>query len=394
MSDVQGQSGTLSSDALITRAERESGAFGRADAGLRDRVVQLVDWINARGPYSIEQVLGMGDQILRLLSAHLSVALDRQRFPGIQEERIERPVFIVGFARSGTTVLHSLLAEDPDVLKPMSWHMYSPSPPPGAKPVVAGRIAYAHRQVEAWSDFCPAQKVFHPYVDKGAYQLIEDEELFALDLRNAYPFHFYKVPSLEPGMTLVADDHADAFRFHRSMLQHFQWNTGMSRWVCKGPSHQMNLAALFEVYPDALCIWAHRPIGEIYASNVAIRAATYDAIHGRPLDWSTQARAAVEALKTAVDRLIASDLINDPRIMHVGFKEVTRDPLEVIRRIYQRQDRELTATHAGRIVDWLADPENSSDRYGRYPYSYEAFGLDRDWVEALFSDYTERFGLW
>jgi hypothetical protein len=42
---------------------------------------------------------------------------------------------------------------------------------------------------------------------------------------------------------------------------------------------------------------------------------------------------------------------------------------------------------------WLADPSNRTDRYGRYPYSYEPFGLSEDWVRQLFSDYSKRFGL-
>src|SRR5262249_37879555 len=157
----------------------------------------------------------------------------------------------------------------------------------------------------AWSDFCPAQKVFHPYVDKGAFQLIEDEEIFSFDFRSAYPFHFYRVPTLESAMALLSTDQEGAFQFHRGFLQHLQWKSGKSRWVCKGPSHQMNLAALFSVYPDALCVWAHRPLGEIYASHVAFRAAIFDTIQGRALDWSSQARQFVEGLKAGLDKLMA-----------------------------------------------------------------------------------------
>lgn len=383
----------LSASDILARAERESGGWGLADAGLIARMTSLVERINARGPYSPDQVRAMGSQILRVLVVRLLLAHDRVRFPAIASEPVTRPVFIVGFARSGTTLLHSLLAEDPDALKPQSWHVYSPSPPPGAGPVVSGRIAYAQRQVEAWSDFCPAQKPLHPYIDKGAFQLIEDEEIFSFDFRNAYPYHFYRVPSLESGMAMLSSDQEGAFRFHREFLQHLQWNGGKGRWVCKGPSHQMNLAALFAVYPDALCIWAHRPIGEIYASNVAIRAATFDAIQGRAVDWSTQAREHVAGLKAAVDKLMASQLIDDPRIMHLSFREISADPIGIVRSIYERQGLPFGAGHEQLLQHWLADPENASDRYGRYPHSYEAFGLDRAWVEDMFADYSKRFGL-
>ncbi|MBW8784687.1 MAG: sulfotransferase, partial [Novosphingobium sp.] len=308
------------------------------------------------------------------------------------EQEIVRPVFIIGFPRSGTTLLHSLLAEDPDVLKLQSWHIYSPSPPPGAGPVVAERIGYAQREVEAWMNFCPAQKPMHPYVDKGAFQLIEDEELFTLDFRNAYPYHFYRVPTLDV-MATLGGDQIGALRFHREVLQHLQWNTGKDRWVCKSPSAQMHLDALFAVYPDALCVWPHRPLGEIYASNVALRAAVYDAIRGRPNDWSSQAPRQAEAMKAAVDRLIASELIEDPRILHLRFDEIAADPLAAVRKVYDYRGIDMSAEAEARVTAWLTDPENASDRYGRYPYSYEAFGLDRAWIEDLFADYSRRFGL-
>jgi len=383
----------LNLDDIVTLAERESGGHGLTSSGLRARVGSMVDWIAERGPYSEVQVGAMQRQIVNVLARRLRLDLDRARYSGIAAEPIERPIFIVGFARSGTTLLHSLLAEDPEVLKPQSWHVYAPSPPPGAVPVARERIDYAQRQVEAWMDFCPAQKPMHPYVDKGAHQLIEDEEIFTLDFRNAYPYHFYRVPSLHPSMVILGGEQVDAFRFHRQFLQHLQWNTGQSRWICKGPSAQMHLDALFEVYPDALCVWPHRPLGEIYASNVALRAATYDTIQGRPVDWSSQARAHVEGLWAAVERMLSSEAIDDPRILHLPFREIASDPIGAVRKVCQAHGSALSSEHEQRARAWLDDPENAADRFGRYPYAYEPFGLDREWVEELFAPYSKRFGL-
>jgi hypothetical protein len=177
------------------------------------------------------------------------------------------------------------------------------------------------------------------------------------------------------------------------MLQHLQWNTGKARWVCKGASAQHHLDALLEVYPDALCVWPHRPIVEIYASNVALRSVIYDTISGKPNDWVNQSRAFTERMKAAIDRLLASSLINDPRIMHMPFREISADPAAAVKKIYDRAGLPMTGELESRVKRWLADPENQVDRYGRYPYSYEAFGLDKEWVEDLFADYSKRFGL-
>jgi hypothetical protein len=333
----------------------------------------------------------MQRQIHKLLVNRLLVALDRQRFPGIAAETIERPTFIIGFARSGTTLLHSLLAEDPDALALQSWNVLTPSPPPGVGPVSSGRMAAAQRAIEAWMDFCPGQRPMHPYIDKGAHQLCEDEEMLTLDFRYAYPYYLYEVPTLE-GITLSTDQ-VNAYRFHREALQHFQWNTGKSRWVCKSPAAQHHLDAIFEVYPDARCIWAHRPISEIVASIVTLSTVIFDTIGGEAKDPRTFARGLAEGMKAAFDRLMANALIDDPRVMHIAFREISGDPMAAIRRIYRWLDLSVSGPFESRVGAWLADPDNRVDRYGRYPYSYESVGLDRQWVDELFADYSKRFGL-
>ena len=273
----------LSFAEILTMAERESGAHGLADDGLIRRASGMVDWINARGPYTSDQVRRMHVQVQRLLANRLRLKLDRQRFPAIAGEKIERPLFVMGFPRSGTTLLHSLIAEDPEVQSLRSLQMYSPSPPPGAGPVVPERIAYAQRRVEEWLDFCPGQKPMHPYSDKGAWQPIEDEESFSLDFHTAYVYHYFHVPTLEP-MAVPDADPVGAFSFHREQLQHWQWNTGKTRWACKGPSHQNNLDSLFKVYPDALCVWTHRKIGDVLASIAWLSHVIFETIRGKPFD--------------------------------------------------------------------------------------------------------------
>jgi Sulfotransferase family len=387
---TQSRPRVFSAERILTLAERESGAFGLADAGLRRRLQTLSDWINERGPYSDECIRAMEAQIRCLLANRLKIQLDRQRFPQIREVKIDRPIFIIGFPRAGTTFLHSLIAEDPGMCKPMSWHMHSPSPPPGAGPVASERIAFAQRRVEAWMDFCPAQKPMHPYIDKGAFQLCEDEEIFALDLRNTYCYYFYQVPTMSHWVVIDHDEY-DTFSFHREVLQHFQWKASNKGWVCKGTAHQGSLKGLFAAYPDALCIWPHRKFEEIYPSITALAGCIYDTITGEPSDWRALSRIIAGVLKDSFDALMKDDMCNDPRVIHMQFSDVAADPVGTVREIYERQGRAVSPAFEKRLQTWLADPENLVDRYGRYPYSYEALGLEQEWVAEQFAAYNKRF---
>src|SRR6201996_3228665 len=60
----------------------------------------------------------------------LNYVNDRKLYPRIAEQKIVKPVFIVGFSRTGTTILHDILAQDPANRAPLTWEVMFPSPPP------------------------------------------------------------------------------------------------------------------------------------------------------------------------------------------------------------------------------------------------------------------------
>jgi hypothetical protein len=259
--------------------------------------------------------------------------------------------------------------------------------------VCEGRLAFAQRAIERLIDFVPGLLPLHPYWDKGAQALIEDEELFTLDFRNAYPTLLYRVPTLDVMVDAASGDVPGTYRFHRELLQHLQWNSDRHRWVCKGVYHQFQLDALFQAHPDALCVWPHRSFEEIHVSTVTIAAVLYDAITGGRIDWRQYARTTAEALKAGLDYVMSNPIIDDPRVVHLRFSDIAADPVAAVRAVYDRARLPLSQEHERRMGAWLADPANRVDRYGRYPYAHEPFGITRDWVRGLFSDYHRRFGL-
>ena len=68
------------------------------------------------------------NDIRRLLTNRLLVQNELNLHPDILEIPIERPLFIIGALRSGTTLLHHLLAQDPLARAPLYWEMLFPVP--------------------------------------------------------------------------------------------------------------------------------------------------------------------------------------------------------------------------------------------------------------------------
>jgi hypothetical protein len=176
-------------------------------------------------------------------------------------------------------------------------------------------------------------------------------------------------------------------------MQHVQWNLPKRRWVVKGCYHQFYLKELFDVFPDALCIWPHREPIAVHASTLAITSVLYGALTDGKMDWRQFGPAYLRAMREAIKAVLADPLIEDPRIIHLRFQDLAKDPVGTIQNIYASAGLRYTNEFEQKMRTWLVDPANQSDRYGRYPYDLEPFGLKPEDVTAAFAQYSRRFGV-
>src|SRR5690606_2359458 len=68
--------------------------------------------------------------LLRLLEVRLQLVAYARADPGVLDEEIAEPWFVTGAPRTGTTILHSLLAQDERHRVPVGWELLRPVPPP------------------------------------------------------------------------------------------------------------------------------------------------------------------------------------------------------------------------------------------------------------------------
>lgn len=380
----------LDADAIINRAVAQSGLGQHMDAGLRGRVADIVGRINARGLVDTANAPAAEMEVAGHLVSRLAFAESQARHPEIALETVRRPVVVVGYARTGSTIMHALLASDPDGYAPQQWEVFYPSPPPGIAPESkAARVAAADRDILEVTSRLP-DFGFHPYFDRLGQCIVECDEIFSLDFRNGIVSRYTHCPVAMLDTTMA--DPAGGYAFHAQMLKTLQWKRDFGHWVIKGTRHQSYLKQLFEVYPDAICVYAHRDPNETVGSVLRSAELFIEGYEGS-CDRKALAEHTPAGIAAIYDSVVDDPMMDDPRVIHVRFRDFMADHVGTIRAIYAQAGLEFTPGFEANIRAWLADPANKSDRYGKFRYTLEEYGVDAKALEPRFARYVERFGL-
>lgn len=381
----------LDADQILDSTIKEHGLEGCDDAGVRRRFAALIASFNDAGPLDEHDRPRALAQLAQIVRNRLELARDWAQHPEIADEQITQPFFVAGAGRTGTTLMQVLLALGDGCRTPLSWEVRHPSPPPGlAQHTEPGRIAAEREHIEDLINLAPGLLLSHPYVDQGAYMECEDEDIFALDFHTAFPWHYTRVP-----VAPIVHHHresglVESLRFHKQVLRQLQWKRPTEHWVCKTAQHYFELTATFEVYPDACVVWTHRDPVIFLSSVLGIIEHFYLPHSGQRLRGQ-YAEALVAGLEQGYRGVLASDWIDDERIVHVRFDDFVRDQAGTIRHVRERAGLGMSDGHVARIGAWLADPGNKADRHGRFRYSLEQFGLDADDIRTRFAGYYDKF---
>src|ERR1700722_18838109 len=251
--------------------------------------------------------------------------------PEYADVPIERPIFVTGMPRSGTTALHRLLTADPDHQGLELWRaeMTQPRPPRdtwAANPVFQLiQAGYQRHHVE------------HPEF-MGVHYIAADtvEECWQL-LRQTLRSVSYECLAHLPTYStwLQGQDWTGPFRRHKRNLQLIGLNDAGRRWVLKNPSHLFSLDAIMAVYPDALIIQTHREPRTVIASMCSLAA---HATEG----WSDTFRGAVIGAgqlelwaRGLTEFAAARARYDEAQFLDVDYADFTADPVGTVGQVYE-----------------------------------------------------------
>lgn len=384
MTDARQRADVGSFEDICAAATRTTGLedFAWAEAPGHEEAFQvLIEDLGA----PTAGLTGVGNYFMRsqVKSALVARLLTQARFtevPAHADVAIERPIFVVGLPRTGTTALSRLLCADPAHQGLEMWLTEFPQPRPPRETWEDDPIFSAMQAAFAEHHITNPEFMGIHYSDAT-----EPEECWRVLRQTGKSIGFESLAHLPTySAWLAKQEWTDAYLRHRENLQLIGMNDTDRRWVLKNPSHLIALDALMEVYPDALVVMTQRDPVTSVASACSLSAEA-TAGHSTTFVGETLGRDQLGHLTRQWEAFwTARPRYDDRQFFDVDYRAFVQDPVGTVGAIYDAFDLPWSA-EAQTAVRALDDESRNGPRRPSHSYDLADYGLSEDEVRAAFT---------
>jgi hypothetical protein len=381
----------LTRESLVRSARKQSGLVDLGadfdEPATREALRRLLESLDGEAdlhPFGRMIIRGtlVGALVTRMRLEELS-----NQHPELAAMPVERPVFISGLPRTGTTLLHRLLGCEPRLRPLLSWEALTPAPL-GEAQVGSGpdpRMRLAETAERALRYLSPGSFAIHP-VEADGYEedvLLQDGSFMSPTVDATLPVPTYSA-------WLHATDQRPMYRYFRRLIQLLLWQR-QGTYLGKTPHHLENLPTLLEVFPSARVIVTHRDPAVVVPSFCSMMA------HARRIfsndvnlhDVGRQFHA--KQLKGVSAAMSARSSLPAESFVDVHYADLMVDPMKEVRRIYDFLGYDLGPETLEAMNAYRR--QNPKDRRGVHRYGPEPFGLTREQLDSDFAPYRDHHGI-
>ena len=323
--------------------------------------------------------------------------LDEILFPAYRQTAVTRPVFIVGFPRSGTTYLHRLLDNDHDQFTSLKlWEIiFAPSILQKKLFQILGKLDRLMGKPLYRVAIRIEDKLFEGSrkMHKISHFEAEEDEIILIHIFSslflAFMFPFEDMDAFSRFDTDVPPEHrAKIMRFYKKCVQRHLYVFGPDKhFLSKNPASSSKINTIYETFPDAkiVCMVRH-PFEAIPSAiswvsygfnqfNTADQQVLTDRILSLMSPWYTY------PLQELDKRPESSREIGK-------YDDLVSDPAGFVKRLYLRFGFSASPV----FDDFLAKENGKAKHYkSKHDYSLGGYGLDADTIAADFKPVFERF---
>lgn len=374
----------LDAESLMRTALRRTGRTEFSDTSFVEPLRSLLAAYESEADLSLFGRYAARFDVLRSLTNLLHFDAAEEADPAIARRPISPPIFIAGLPRSGTTFLHTLLAQDPAHAVPRIWQLIYPFPERRRPGQADRRRERVERQLRLFRHLSPGLDGMHPLTAEAPQECTEITAQVFQSLRFDTTHH---IPSYL--RWIDAYGHQAAYGFHRRFLRHLDAQAPGRRWVLKCPDHVFALDALLSTYPDAQIVLLHRDPLSVLAS-VAKLMELLRRPFSRHIDRAQIGRQVSERWADGAARMVAERSRKRSRpVLHLRYRDLVTAPMETVSNLYRHCEMPLTEETQRRMQAYLACAPRGG--YGSHRYNLTEFGLDPVRLRVRFEGYMDVF---
>ncbi|HEY9328061.1 MAG TPA: sulfotransferase [Streptomyces sp.] len=302
------------------------------------------------------------------------------RHPEHTEVVIDRPVFVCGLMRTGSTALHRLLSADPAHQGVETWLAEAPQPRPAREDWPANPDFQRSQAHFAARQAAEAELMKVHFMDAD-----EVEECWQLLQQSMRSVAFECISYLPTySKWLAGQDWTATYARHKQNLQLIGMNDPEKRWVLKNPSHVFAIDEIMRVYPDALIIRTHRAPRTAMASTCSLaEQGKHDMSDA--YDRDTIGRTQLALWSRGIEHFETARRRYDPRqFLDVDYQDFVSDPLGTVGGIYDHFGLEFTP-RAREAIEASHRKSLGAHRRPDHRYSLQDFGLSEADVDQAFA---------
>ena len=309
-----------------------------------------------------------------------------KQYPQHTDVSVERPIFVTGLPRTGTTAIHRLLTADPAHQGLELWLAEFPQPRP---PREAWSQKPVFQQLDA--QFSKAHAEDPDYTGLHYMTADEVEECWQLLRQSLHSVSYETLAHLPTySQWLAEQDWTKSYQRHRKNLQLIGLNDREKRWVLKNPSHLFALDAIFAVYPDALVVQCHRPAETIMASMCSLAQHTTEG-WSNTFSGGVIGQDSLETWSRGLRLFDAERAKHDPaQFCDVDYFEFVKDPIAAVESIYRHFGIDFTDAARAAMTAIHAETQKGP-RAPKHTYSLADYGLTDEQVRERFRGLERRW---
>ncbi len=373
----------LVADALIEQATKATGLDRFDSDSWREGLDILVSDLNGAGLSESGQARAQANMV-ELLGNRLKTTDYLSRRHELLDRPVERPVFVFGIPRTGTTLLSNLLACDPARRSPLTWEIDDPVPPATSAtlksdPRAIARLEQEKAMLAARPEMAKYYRNSAVYPNECIFFMAHDFKALALESRG-------KLPNYRDW--LFSTDMTSAYAYHKRFLQLLQADAP-GVWNLKMPSHSLWLDTIKKIYPDARLVWTHRDPFTAMGSFCSIISLAHMGFTGRvDTEWLRE-NCTFQAVEHANRVMDYRERRGEDSMIDVHYADLTVDPIGTMRRLYAGLGDDFMPETEAAMRAWL--DENPQSKFGKHEYALEKYGLSVDQLAPKFERYLSRY---